>query len=213
MKKKLIGLVCAMTMVIGMSTTALAATSSTSSAAASSAAASKTTAATAEVLVTADKNTTGQVLTENTLGFFVEDTKVTGVAGATVSEVTTSEAKALIEKAQAIAGSNSFIATMVDLEVPAGTGKATFTLTCSNVWKGQNVTVLHKLANGTIETVKPDSVEDNKVTFTLNSCSPIAIMVNTGATSPKTGEIIAMFAAAAALCGAGAVAFGKKARK
>ncbi len=211
MKKKLIGLVCAMTMVLGMSTTAMAAGSSN----ASSVASNTTTTTTTEVLVTAESNTTGQVLTEKTLDFFVEDTKVTGVEGAKVAEVTTAQAKTLVEKAQAVAGSNAFIATMVDLEVPAGTGKATFTLTCSNVWKGQNVTILHVKADGTVETIKPDAVADNKVTFTMTSYSPIAVMVNTaaGATSPKTGEIFAMVGAMAALCGAGAVAFGKKAKE
>ncbi len=209
MKKKLIGLVCAMTMVLGMSTTVMAAGSSDASSVASN------TTTTTEVLVTAESNTTGQVLTEKTLDFFVEDTKVTGVEGAKVAEVTTTQAKTLVEKAQAVAGSNAFIATMVDLEVTAGTGKATFTLTCSNVWKGQNVTILHVKADGTVETIKPDAVADNKVTFTMTSYSPIAVMVNTaaGATSPKTGEIFAMVGAMAALCGAGAVAFGKKAKE
>lgn len=205
MKKKLIGLVCAMTMVLGMSATVLAAGSSTSSAVATDTSSS--------VIVAADSNTTGQVLTEATLDFFVEDTKIAGVEGVKVTAVTATEAQALVEKAQAIAGSNSFIATMVDVEVPAGTTKAVLTITCSNVWKGQNVVILHQKADGTVETIKPDKVEDNKVTFTMTSFSPVAVMINTGATSPKTGEIIALVGAMAALCGAGAVAFGKKANK
>ncbi len=122
----------------------------------------------------------------------------------------------MIAQAKTIAGSNTFIANIVDLNVPAGTGAATFTLGCPNVWKGQNVTILHLKGDGSFETIQPSAVEDNKVTFTMTSYSPVAIVINTGAAgvkSPKTGEIIALVAAMAALSGIGAAVCGRKAKK
>lgn len=62
--------------------------------------------------------------------------------------------------------------------------------------------------------VMNDAVADNKVTFTMTSYSPIAVMVNTAAgasaTSPKTGDVFAIVAMMTTLCGAGAVVLGKK---
>lgn len=203
MKRKILGLVCAMTMMVGMSMSVLAAGSSDAEAVAKS-----------EVIIAAETNTTGQVITGGTLEFFETDTKVSGVEGLKVSAVPVETAKAIAVHANNIAGDNAFIATMVDLEVPAGTGNATFTLNCSNVWKGQNVTILHLKSDGTVETITPSSVEDNQVTFTLSSYSPVAVVINTAtaAKSPKTGDVLALAVAATALCGTGAAFFGRKAR-
>lgn len=196
MKKKILAFVCAMTMVIGMSLSVCAAPSTS-----------------AEDLVKAEDNTTGQVITTNTIAYFAETTTVEGVAGAALKEVPADTAKAMITQAKTIAGKDTFIASIVDLSVPAGTGKATFTLGCPNVWKGQNVTILHQKSDGSFENIKPDKVEDNKVTFTMTSYSPVAIVINTGAVSPKTGDIFAVVAAMAALSGLGAAACGRKAKK
>lgn len=207
MKKKILAFVCAMTLVFGMGMSASAASSSTSSATAGQV---------AEELMGAGENATGQVLTTSTIEYFAESTTVSGVAGASLSIVPTGTAKAMIAQAKAIAGKNTFIASIVDLNVPAGTGAATFTLGCPNVWKGQNVTILHLKGDGTFETITPSSVEDNKVTFTMTSYSPVAIVINTGSTgakSPKTGEIITLVAAMAAVSGIGAVVYGRKAKK
>ncbi len=214
MKRKILALACAMTLVFGMSMSVCAAGSATASATAGDVANNVT--APAEELVSADENATGQVITANTIQYFADTTTVSGVAGASLSAVSTDTAKAMIAQAKTIAGSNTFIASIVDLNVPAGTGAATFTLGCPNVWKGQNVTILHLKSDGTYETIAPSSVEDNKVTFTMTSYSPVAIVINTGSTgakSPKTGEIIALVAALAAVSGIGAGVCGRKAKR
>lgn len=225
MKRKILALVCAMTMVLGMSLTVCAAGSASASDIAQpgkpSAGASDIVnnvsapapSAPADVLVSSSENANGQVLTTETLGYFFETTTVSGVQGATLKAVSAETAKAVIAQARAIAGESTFIATIVDLEVPAGTGAATFTLGCPNVWKGQNVTILHQKSDGTFESIKPSSVEDNKVTFTLSSYSPVAIVINTGAKAPKTGDIILMIMAMTGFFGLGAGACAKKAKE
>ena len=215
MKKKLLAFACAMTMVLGMSLSVCAAPSSTASVTAQDVINKVTTPATtapatSEELVKAEDNTIGQVITTNTISYFADTTTVEGVAGTTVKAVSADTAKNMIAQAKTIAGKNTFIASIVDLQVPAGTGKATFTLGCPNVWKGQNVTILHQKADGSYENIKPDKVEDNKVTFTMSSYSPVAIVINTGAASPKTGDIFAVVAAMAAISGCGAVACTRK---
>lgn len=233
MKKKILALICAMALTAGMSMSVFAAGSasaggvagsgspsaggvaggkpSSSAGAVANESGSSSSAAASEVLVSGSDNVTGQKFSADTLEYFAQDTKVSGVAGATVKEVSPATAKAMIAQARTIAGRYTFIASIVDLQVPAGTGTATFTLTCSNVWKGQNVTILHQKSDGSFETIKPISVEDNKVTFTMTSYSPVAIVINTG--SPKTGDIILLVAAVAAISGTGTAVCAKKARK
>lgn len=201
MKKRILALICAAVMTVGMSMTVCAAGSPSAGAAAT------------EELTKSEDNTMGQVITTNTIGYFAETTTVEGVAGAKLEKVSDDTAKGMISEAQKIAGKDTFIASIVDLQVPAGTGAATFTVGCPNVWKGQSVTILHKKSDGTYERIAPSKVEDNKVTFTMTSYSPIAIVINTSATAPKTGDIFAVVAAMAALSGLGAVACGKKAKK
>lgn len=210
MKKRILALACAMTMVLGMSLSVSAAGSST---------AEEVVPASREVLTTATEstNTTGQVVTGATIEEFATTTTVSGVAGAKIEAVSNETAKAMIEEANKVVGNGAFIATVVELNVPAGTGAATFTVGCPNVWKGQSVTILHQKSDGTFETIAPSAVADNAVTFTMTSYSPIAIVVNTAAggsaiVSPKTGEIIVLVAGLAALCCAGVVHFGRKAR-
>lgn len=196
MKKRILALACAMTLVFGMSLTVCAAGSPGSGSAASS--------ATQSDKVSVD-NSTGQVLTSATIEEFAKTTTISsGVEGATITAVPASTAKAMIAEANKIAGANTFIASIVDLQVPAGTGTATFTLACPNVWKGQNVCILHLKSDGTYEVIKPSSVENNAVTFTMTSYSPIAIVIDTA--SPKTadaglatGMLIAVLAMAGAV--------------
>lgn len=233
MKKKILALICAMALTAGMSMSVFAAGSASaggvagsgspsaggvaggkpSSSAGAVASQPSSSSAASEVLVSDSDNVTGQEFSTATLGYFAQDTKVSGVAGATVQEVTPAAAKAMIAQARTIAGANTFIATIVDLKVPAGTGAATFTLTCPNVWKGQNVTILHQKSDGSFESIKPASVEDNKVTFTMTSYSPVAIVINTGAVSPKTGDVSLLIAAMTAISGIGTAVCAKKAKK
>jgi hypothetical protein len=217
MKKRILALICATTMVLGMSLSVCAAESATSSAKAEETQATISATLVEELTTstTASENTTGQKITGATIAEFATTTTVSGLKGAWIDKVSNETAKALITEANSVVGKNAFVASIVDLRVPEGTGTATFTLGCPNVWKGQNVTILHQKDDGTIEAITPSAVADNAVTFTLTSYSPVAIVINTGAagaTSPKTGEVIALVAALAALCGAGAAGFGRKAR-
>ncbi len=211
MKKKLLALVCAMALTVGMSMSVCAASSPTSSATAESVSSAPANTSSSSQLVSSSSNATGQSFGVESLAEFAETTTVAGVKGASISAVSADTARGMITEANKIAGEYTFIAAIVDLNVPAGTGEATFTIGCPNVWKGQNVTILHQLKNGSYETIKPSKVANNKVTFTMTSYSPIAIVINTK--SPKTGEIIALVAAMAAISGIGAAAFGRKARK
>lgn len=218
MKRKFIAFACAMTLVLGMGMSVSAAESATASATAGDVAnsAQPSTPAPAEELVSADDNVMGQVITTATLQYFAETTTVSGAPGASISAVSAETAKTMIAQAKTIAGSNTFIACIVDLNVPAGTGAATFTVGCPNVGKGQNVTILHLKSDGTFENITPSAVEDGKVTFTMTSYSPIAVVINTagpGAKSPKTGEIIVLVAAMAAVSGIGFAVCGRKAKK
>lgn len=209
MKKRFLALACAMTMVLGMSMSVCAATSPTASVTAQDVVNQVTNV----TIVAADDNVMGQVIDTKTLKYFAETTTVTGVQGATLTGVSDDTAKNMVAQAKTIAGKNTFIATIVDLQVPAGTGTATFTIGCPNVWKGQNVTILHQKSDGSFENIKPDSVEDNKVTFTMTSYSPVAIVIDLSNKSPKTGDIFALVAAMAAVSGIGAAVCGRKAKK
>lgn len=180
MKMRLLALACAITMVLGLGMTAYAAPSVT----------------------TENLSTSTQLLNQETLNSFAATTTVsTTVSGATIAAVSEETAVAAIAQAKAVVNENVFIATVVDLNVPAGTGAATFTLNCPNVWAGQKVTVLHQKADGTWENIKPDSVANGAVTFTLTSYSPVAIAVDT--TASKTADIASAVALLgfAGLCG------------
>lgn len=186
MKKRILALACAMTMLFGMSLSVFAAGSATSSSTARDAAEEASNGAEMSQIVTI-ANSTGQTFSGWTILNFAETTKIaSGVSGATISAVGLDTARAMIAEANRKVGAGTFIASIVDLNVPAGTGTATFTLTCPNVWKGQKVTILHQKKDGTYETIKPSNVADNSVTFTMTSYSPIAIVIDT--TSPKTAD-------------------------
>ena len=189
MKKRILALACAMTMLFGMSLSVFAQGSGSASSSAESAKeAAERAAYDAEMSQTVTiPNSTGQSFSGYTILKFAETTKIaSGVSGATISAVSVDTAKAMIAEANKRVGTGTFIASVVDLNVPAGTGTATFTLTCPNVWKGQKVTILHKKSDGTYESIKPSNVADNSVTFTMTSYSPIAIVIDTK--SPKTGD-------------------------
>lgn len=196
MKKKLLAFVCAVVLAGTMGMTASAAGSVT----------------TGSVVLNTDSGlaTSTQQFTEATIENFAKTTTVTSTVNATISAVSVDTAKAGIAQAKAVVGENVFVASVVDLSVPAGTGEATFTVGCPNVWAGQNVTILHQKADGTWETIKPISVENNAVTFTLSSYSPIVIAIN--ATAPKTGDMVMVIAGLAVICLAGVTVFGKKAK-
>lgn len=192
MKKKFLSLISAVVLTMAMSVTAFAAESQT---------AADVVAATAS----------GQEITAETLDTFVATTTLsTDVEGATITVVSTAQAATLVAQANAIVGSNASIATMVDINVPEGTGTATFTLGVPSLVSGQSVSVLHLKSDGTVEALPVSDVANGSVTFTMSSYSPVAVVVN--AVAPKTNDvngIVVMLIAVAGL--AGAYAFGKKA--
>ena len=59
---------------------------------------------------------------------------------AKLEPVTPEVAQTVIAKANEVVGAHTFIASIVDLQVPEGTGRAEFTLGRPHVWKGQKVT-------------------------------------------------------------------------
>lgn len=202
MKKRILALVSALTLTFAMSITAAAAGSVTTDSVAQSAPAAN---AADPALATATQQLSAAAIAE-----FAVTTTISSDVNATISAVSVDTAKAFIAQAKAVVGENAFLASIVDINVPAGTEKATITLGCPNVWAGQSVTILHQKADGSWESIKPDKVENNSVTFTMTSFSPVAIVIN--ATAPKTGDMVMMIAGMAVVCLAACAAFGKKAR-
>jgi len=209
MKKKLLALICAVTMVLGMSLTVCAAGSNDASGAkqeAQSGGGSSSGSGNIASSVAPD-NINNQKIDEHAVNEFAQTTTVAGPAGASVTAVSMDTAKAVIAEANKVVGKSAFIATIVDLHGGAGT----YTLGCPNVWKGQKVTIIHQKSDGSFESIAPSAVANNSVTFTLTSTSPVAIVIDTVA-SPKTGDMAAMMALLAMAGMGGATVFGKKAR-
>lgn len=201
MKKRILALLCATVLTCSMSMTAFAANSVTTG--------SVTTGSAVEA---ADPGlaTGSQQLNSNTIAEFATTTTVTSTVNATITAVSTDTAKAAVAQAKSVVGDNAFVASVVELNVPAGTGEASFTLGCPNVWAGQSVTILHQKADGSWESIKPTSVANGSVTFTLTSYSPVAIVIN--ATAAKTGDMVMVIAMMAVVCLAGFAVFSKKAK-
>ena len=209
MKKRLFALTCALVLTFGMCTTVFAQPSAT------------------------DDSTTGQY-TESQLNDFATSTKVEEApAGTTITPATPAVADAAVKATEAQVGKNAEILSVVELNVPAGTGEATFTLAFAVVKSGDTVYVLHQKTDGTWEKITPMSVENGKVTFKMTSYSPIAIVLEKAATSagapaapapaapaaptanaataPKTADMGMMVALMSLACLGGAAKFGKKA--
>ena len=197
MKKRILALVAAATLVMGMTMSVSAAGSSSS----------------ASVVVpstSAIASTGSQTITANTVNEFAQTTTVTTtVAGAKIEAASTDTAATAVAEAKAVYGDNAFVASVVNLTVPAGTGAAEFTLGCPNVWKGQTVTILHQKADGTWEKIAPSKVGNNYVTFTLTSYSPVAIVID-ASKAPKTGDPMTAIAVMGMVSLAGASLLKKK---
>lgn len=195
MKKRILALVAAATLVMGMTMSVAAAGSSSS----------------ASVVVTTPTASTGSQTFDNaTVAEFAQTTTVTTtVAGAKVEAASMATTQAAVAEANKIYGDSTFVASVVELTVPAGTGAAEFTLGCPNVWKGQTVTILHQLSNGTWEKITPSKVGNNFVTFTLTSYSPVAIVIDATA-APKTGDPMTAMAVMGLVSLAGAGLLKKK---
>lgn len=200
MKKRVFALVSALILTFGMTVSVFA--SETKSPAAN-------TTTTVPAATSADAT-----FSDDLLNAYANSTSITSpTVKASWKKVSTSVAASAAARAKAVAGSGAVIATIVDLEVPAGTGAANFTLNCPNVQAGMRVIVLHQLADGTWETINPSAVGNGSVSFTLSSYSPVAVVIQNSAsgTAPKTGDVVMAVAFLAAVCLIGTVVFSKKA--
>ncbi len=224
MKKRILALLCAAVMVTGMSVTAFAAGSPT--AGSNSGTSTGRTSATAGGVAGNSGSTTSapssapattltvgggnQSFSESTLSFFATDTKVEGGVVTAVSVDTAQEA---IAEANKLYGDDTFVASVVDINVPNASFPYKLTINCSNVWAGQTVTVLHKVGD-TWERLNPNDISDNSVTVTVNSFSPFVIVIDTNPTSsPKTGDPSLLVSGLAGIFGAGSILTRKKIRK
>ena len=164
-KKMLAGVLTAMMLVFTLGTTAFAADSPNSDAALE--------AKTEEL----NKNTT---VNENAYNANNEVIKVT------TSKVTKEEYKNANSVAKGQDPASEVLA-MANISVPSTTNVTKgikVTISASNIKAGDNVYVLHQLKSGAWQTIKPDSVADGKVTVTLYSFSPIAVVKYSTGTTP-----------------------------
>lgn len=193
MKKRILALVCATVMVLAMGMTVCAAPS-----------------VGAADVAPSQITTPSQDLDYETVSNMVANTTVTSSVAATFNAVGMETVADAVAYAQETVGKNALIVTVFDLHVPAGTGAASFTVGC-NVKAGQNVVVLHEKADGTWETIKPTSVANGSVTFTMTSYSPVAIVAN--GTASKTADMAGVAAVMAMVSLAGTAVCSKKAKK
>lgn len=129
-----------------------------------------------------------------------------GVAVTAVSESVRNEAQAY---AVQVVGPNASVLKIFDVSVDEKTFPITLTFNVAGVVAGQNVTVLHRGDNGW--EVVPCTVGNGTVTATFSDLSPVAIVTN--AASAKTADSVSWIAVCAVICLAGAVVFGRKAKR
>lgn len=189
MKKRILALVCATIMVLGMSLSVCAAGSASAPAKAAE-----------KILVQNGVN--GQTFGTDSLAAFASE-----AGDSAVSAIDDDAAARMIAFIRKTYGDSAFIASMYDMSGKSGN----VSLKCANVWMGQNVVVVHEKAYNDFEILPATVTADNAYSFSVTSCSPFGVVV-LGATAPKTGEIIAMVAAMAAISGIGAAACAKKAK-
>lgn len=127
--------------------------------------------------------------------------------------VSQAELTTITETAKSL-GANAQVLSCADYCVVSGEFGGQLSVACAGISAGDNIVIIHHGKKG-IEVVKPDSVSNGSVTFTLKDLSPIAIIkLPPGATvsytrSPKTGEVIALMVIAM-ISFAGAFACAKK---
>ena len=121
-----------------------------------------------------------------------------------VDPATVSEAKKV---AEINLPASATVLKVVDVSLPVDFEKVTLTFEVSGVKAGQKVTVLHMLPDHNWE-ILPATAGNGTITATFTSLSPVAFVV--GATSPKTGETLPVFAILAVICLAGTVVCSRK---
>lgn len=127
------------------------------------------------------------------------DVKISSASPATVSEAK--------KVAEINLPASATVLKVVEVSLPVDFEKITLTFNVSGVVAGQSVTVLHMLPDHNWE-ILPATAGNGTVTATFTSLSPVAFVV--GATSPKTGETLPVFAILAVICLAGTVVCSRK---
>lgn len=235
MKRRILALICAATMVVGMGISASASTSATADDIASvkvpgtevKAEGDAVTIATNEgATVTIDLSSEAVAAVAEEISNAVESAP----KNATITPVALSK-----NNATAITKRVAEIAKFVDkaevkvVDIKADE-KGTFTLNL-NIQAGQSVKVLHCVADGVIEEIAC-TVAGGKVTFTAETYSDFAFVITTGevqeddeedsapaestglpTTSPATAGAFASVAVLALVSGGASVAFGRKSKK
>ena len=142
-----------------------------------------------------------------------EATTAVDASGAAVKvelKATTPEVKEAAVKEAVAKEKGSQVVALVEVSVPAGTGKVSITFDVPSVKAGDKLYLLHQKADKTWEVIHPDKVVDGKVTATFTSLSPVAIVeVPADTTLPKTGAPVVL-PVVALICAAGAVGCAKK---
>lgn len=139
-------------------------------------------------------------------------TKVEGIEGITVGEVTVAEFAEAVEEARALVDEADAdeveVLGAVKITSTQG-GTLTFSVTGITARDTKDtIVVLHEKADGTWETITPDKVEEGKVTATFTSFSPVVI-VRVPVKADLTG-IVTVLPMVAVACVGGIVACAKK---
>lgn len=117
--------------------------------------------------------------------------------------------------AEKVAAEKKLGKVVVAFEMTAtGNGPYTVTLKVPGLKNDTAYSVMH-YTNGAWEVIAAKNNNDGTITFTVNSCSPFAVVegvASAAVVAPKTGEVIAMAAILALVMMAGAVVCAKKAR-
>lgn len=191
MKKRIAALLAAL-LVLSVATPVLAASPSTSNTPASSQASA---AAKAEAEALASGVEAANVVVNG---------QSVAVSISAADPATVSEAKKV---AEINLPASATVLKVVDVSLPVDFESVTLTFEVSGVKAGQKVTVLHMLPDHNWE-ILPATAGNGTVTATFTSLSPVAFVV--GATSPKTGETLPVFAILAVICLAGTVVCSRK---
>lgn len=155
--------------------------------------------------------TTVLAANSSTAADLAKDVKATASSGVEVTlETVKDDVKEAAVKEAIARKDGSDIKALVEVKVPAGTGKVTITFDVAGVKADSNIYLLHLKNDGKWEVIHPDKVEDGKVTATFTSLSPVAIVeIPTGETLPKTGAPVVL-PVVALICAAGAAGCAKK---
>ncbi len=181
MKKKILALVCAMTMVLGATMTVFAAESTTA----------KDTVTESGVTVKVPTEAEAAAFAEDTsvkveVGDELKDVSVTPVSPAIAEEASTEAAKNVAAAADVDTAVQPEICTVVDVNNNGEGGKFTLAVPAIKNATGKGFIVLHK--NGEVWETVPSTVDPaaGTIAFTLSSTSPVAVVSYTLKAAPET---------------------------